>query len=115
MFGLRADEMQIMLGEDFGEAGVLRQEAVAGMHGIGARDLAGREQRGDVEIGVLRRRRPDADALVGEPHMHGVGVGGGMHRDGVDAELLARAQHAERDLAAIGYQDFVEHATSGGE
>ena len=110
VLGRRADEMQIVLGEDFGEAGVLRQEAVAGMHGVGAGDLAGGEQRGDVEIAVLRRRRADADALVGEPHMHGVGVGGGMHRDGRDAELLARAQDAQRDLAAIGDQDFVEHA-----
>ena len=41
--------------------------------------------------------------------MHGVGVGGGMHRDGRDAELLAGAQHPERDLAAIGDQDFIEH------
>ena len=41
--------------------------------------------------------------------MHGVGVGGGMHRDGGDAELLARAQDAQGDLAAIGYEDLVEH------
>src|SRR4051812_922935 len=39
-----------------------------------------------------------------------------MHRDGGDAELLARAQHAERDLAAIGYEDLVEHGVlSAGE
>ena len=82
MLGLGADEMQIVLGEDFGEAGIFRQEAVAGMHRVGAGDLAGREQRGNVEVAVLRRRRADADALVGEAHMHGVGVGGGMHRDG---------------------------------
>ena len=44
--------------------------------------------------------------------MHGVGIGGGMHRDGVDAELLARAQHAERDLAAIGYENLIEHRSA---
>ena len=113
VLGLGADEMQIVLGEDFGEAGVLRQEAVAGMHGVGAGDLAGREQRGNVEIAVLGRRRPDADALVGKAHMHGVGVGGGMHGDGRDAELLAGAQHAQGDLAAIGYEDLVEHGSKG--
>ena len=42
VLGLRADEMHVVLGEDFGEAGVLRQEAVAGMHRVGAGDLAGR-------------------------------------------------------------------------
>ena len=94
VLGLGSDELQIVVGEDFGEAGVLREEAVAGMHGIGAGDLAGCEQRGYVEIAVLRWRRADADALVGQPHMHGIGVRGGMHRDRRDAELLARPQDA---------------------
>jgi hypothetical protein len=79
------------------------------MHRVGAGDLAGGEQRRHVEIAVLRRRWADADALVGEPHMHGVGVGGGVHRDSRDAELLTGAQHPERDLAAVGDEDFVEH------
>ena len=109
MRGLGADEVDVVLFEDFGEARVLRQEAVAGMHGVGAGDLAGGEQRRDVEVAVARGRRADADALVGEPHMHGVGVGGRMHRDRRDAELLAGAQHAQRDLAAVGDQDLVEH------
>ena len=115
MFGLRPDEMQIVIGEDFGKAGVFRQKAVAGMHRVGAGDLAGRQQRRHVEIAVLGRRRADADALVGQPHMHGVGVGGGMHRDGRDAEFLARAQNPQCDLAAIGYQDLVEHVFLTGE
>ena len=110
---LRTDEVDAVLGEDFGEARVLRQEAVARMHRVGAGDLAGGEQRRNVEIAVARGRRADADALVGEPHMHGVGVGGRMHRDGRDAELLAGAQHPERDLAAVGDQDFVEHRGGG--
>ena len=41
--------------------------------------------------------------------MHRVGVGGRMDRDGRDAELLAGAQDAQRDLAAIGDQDLREH------
>ena len=53
VFGFRPDEMQIVLGEDFGEAGVFRKKAVAGMHRVGAGDLAGRQQRGHVEIAVL--------------------------------------------------------------
>src|SRR5262249_54571193 len=40
---------------------------------------------------------------------HGVGVGGRVHRDGLDAELFCGAQHAQRDLAAVGDQDLVEH------
>ena len=45
MFGPRADEVDLMLAKDFREPCVLGQEAVARMHGIGAGDLAGREQR----------------------------------------------------------------------
>ena len=99
-----------MLGENFGEARVLRQEAVARMHRVGAGDLAGREQRGNVEIAVPGGRRADADAFVGEPDVHGVGVGGRMHGNRRNAELLAGAQHPERDLAAICDQDLVEHS-----
>ncbi len=53
VFGFGADEMQIMLGQDLGEAGVFRQEAITGMHRVGTGDLASREQRGDVEIAVF--------------------------------------------------------------
>ncbi len=41
--------------------------------------------------------------------MHGVRIRGRVHGDGLDAELLAGAQHPQRDLAAIGNQDLVEH------
>jgi hypothetical protein len=91
--------MKVMLCrfEDFREARILGQEAVAGMNGVGARDLAGGEQRGDVEIAVARGRRADADALVGEAHMHGIGVGGGMRRDG----LMPSSLQARRMRRAI--------------
>ena len=42
--------------------------------------------------------------------MHGVGIGGGMDRHGGDAHLLAGAVDAKRDFAAIGDEDFFEHA-----
>ena len=54
VFGLRPDEVDAVLGEDFGEARILGQEAVARMHRVGAGDLAGGEQRGNVEIAVFR-------------------------------------------------------------
>ncbi len=41
--------------------------------------------------------------------MHGIGIGGGMDRDGGNAEFLAGAQHTQCDFAAIGYEDFVKH------
>jgi hypothetical protein len=76
---------------------------------VGAGDLAGGEDRGDVEVGVLGGRRADTDALVGEADMHGVAVGGRIDGDRLDAQFLARAQHAERDLAPVRDQNLVEH------
>ena len=109
VLGRRADEDDAVLLDDLGEVGVLRQEAVARMDGVGAGDLAGRQQGRDVEVALRRRRRADAHALVGEAHVHRVGVGGRVHRDGGDAQLPAGAQDAQRDLAAVGDQDLLEH------
>ena len=50
--------------------------------------------------------------FVGKAHMHGVGIGGGMDRDGLDAELLARAMDAQCDLAAVRDEDLLEHGYS---
>ena len=41
-----------------------------------------------------------------------VGVGGGVDRDGLDAQLPACARDPQRDLAAVGDQDLLEHAPS---
>ena len=108
VLGARADEGDVVGLEDFGEAGILGQESVAGMDGFRAGDLAGGEKLRDVEVGIARRRRPDADALVREADMHGVAVGRRVHRDGGDPEFLAGAKDAERDLAAVGDQDLAE-------
>ena len=110
MLGARTDEGDLMLFEDLGKAGILGEEAVARMHGVGAGDLAGRDDLRNVEIAVLRRRPADANALIGKPHMHCVGVGRGVHRDGGDAKLLAGTFDAKRDLSPVGDQDLVEHA-----
>ncbi len=109
VLGLRADEGDVVILEDFREARILRQEAVARMQRVRAGDLAGRQQRGNVEIGIARRRRADADGFVGEPHVHRIGVGGRIDRDRRDPQLLRRAKNAKRDFAAVGDQDLVEH------
>ncbi len=107
--------MQLVLGQDFRKARILGEKSVAGMHGVGTGDLASRKQRRNIQITVFGGRRADADAFVGEPHVHGIRIGGRMHRDRVDAQLLAGAQDAKRDLSPVGDQDFVEHhALKGG-
>ena len=72
--------------------------------------IARRRQDGrDIQIAVAGGGRPDADGLVGEPHMHRMRIGGRMHRDGLDPHFVAGAVDAQRDLAAIGDQHLFEH------
>ena len=44
--------------------------------------------------------------------MHRVGIGGRVHRDRLDAHLVAGAVDAQRDLAAVGDQQLLDrHGT----
>ena len=79
------------------------------MDRVGAGDLGGAEHRRHVQIAVGAARRTDADVLVGEPHVQRVLVGLRIDGDGLDAQLAAGADDAQRDLSAVGDQDFLEH------
>src|SRR5436305_2266689 len=110
MVGRGADKGKAVLLDRGGKIGVLGEKADAGMDRVGAGDRRRRQDRLDIEIAGARRRRADADRLVGEPHIHCPRVGGRMHRDGLDPQLVAGAMNAQRDLAAIGDQHLLEHA-----
>ena len=107
--GPRADELEAALLDAFGEVGVLGQEAVTRVDRDGVGDLGRADDRRHVEVTVARGRRADADGFVGEQHVLQVAVGRGVHGDGLDAELAAGAQDAQRDLAAVGDDDLFEH------
>ncbi len=68
----RADEGQAVRFDHLGEAGILRQEAVAGMDRVRAGDRRGRQDRRNIEVAVLvppavrcrRSHRPGAHASL---------------------------------------------------
>jgi hypothetical protein len=66
LVGRRTDELDARLGADLREAGILGEEAVAGVDGVGVGDLGRRHEVGDVEVGIGAGRTADADGLVGE-------------------------------------------------
>ncbi len=109
MFGGRADEDEAVLFHHFGEFRVLGQEADPRMDGVDAGDRRRRQDRGDVQVALAGRGRSNADRFVGQADVHGVRVGGGMHRDGADAHLAAGAVDAQGDLAAVGDENLFEH------
>ena len=79
------------------------------MDRVGAGDLGGADDRRHVQVAVEAPRRADADVLVGEAHVQRVLVGLRVDRDRLDAELAARADDAQRDLAAVRDQDLIEN------
>ena len=91
------------------EVRVLREEPVAGVDGLGAGLQGDREDGVLVEVAVRRARPADAVGLVGEGDVQRLGIGRGVHGNGLDAHLLAGANHADRDLAAVRNEDLVEH------
>jgi hypothetical protein len=105
----RPDERETARLDQIGEVGVLGEEAVAGVHGLGA-GLASRvEDRLGVEVAPRRGGRPDADRLVGVEHVPRVTVRFRVDGDALDPEPGERALDPTGDLAAIGDQYFLEH------
>jgi len=104
-----ADEADLAGFAHLGEVGRFGQEPVAGVDGVGVGDLRRGDDRADLEVRVDVLRRADADVLVGEADVQRVAVGGRVDRHRLDAELAAGPDDPQRDLAAIGDEDFPEH------
>ena len=64
----------------------------------------------DAQITFARRARADGVGFVGQADVEGFAVGFAENGDGSNAEFAASAQDAHGDFAAIGNQDFFEHA-----
>src|SRR5438105_10588613 len=111
----RSDEGQARLHAGLGEAPVLREEAVAGMHGVGAGFAGGGEDALDAEVRLARRRRPEQHRAIRVLHVGRVAVGLGIDGDGGEPERAAAAEDATRDLPAIGDEDGAEHAQGAAE
>ena len=90
--------------------GVLGEEPVAGMHRVAARGLGGGDDVRDQQVALRRRGRADAHRLVCELDVERVAVGGRVHGDRLDAELVQRADHAHGDLAPVRDEHSFEHA-----
>src|SRR5262249_19003110 len=111
-FGRRTDPRDARVHERAREVGVLGEEPVAGMDGVGARRPYRVEDRGRVQIALRRGLSPQRVGLVGVPDVLRIAVELGVHRNGRDAELAARAHHADRDLTSIRDQDLREQVVS---
>src|SRR5207237_243482 len=65
-----------------------------------------------VEVALGRGLAPQAEGLVGHPHVEGIAVQVRVDRDRRDAQLPAGAHDSYGDLAAVGDQELLEQGAS---
>ncbi len=106
--GAGADPGEARLDDGAREVGVLGEEAVAGVHRLGAGAHGDVDELGDVEVGVARRRAAERERLVGEANVGGVAVGVRVDGDGREPGVFTRADDANCDLSAVGDEHRVE-------
>ena len=109
LFGCRADEHHARVFTGGGERGVLAQQAVPRMHGLGAVP----HRRGDDtlrdQVALLHRGRADALGRIGQRHVRRVRVGLRVDRHRADAEPAQRADDPAGDLAPVGDENATKH------
>ncbi len=64
------------------------------------------------QIRIGRTRATDRPRLVSQPNVLRIAVSLRIHRDGMDAEAAAGADHPAGDLTTVGNQYALEHAVS---
>ncbi len=104
----RSDEGDALVLDRGRESRLLRQEPIAGMHGIGTGVPGRRDDRVRDQVALGRRRGSDASGEIGCPDMHRVPVRVAEHRHGLDAQLTASADDAQGDLAPVGDEQPTE-------
>ena len=106
----RPDEHDSRLRAGRCKTGIFGKEAIARVHGLGARRAARGDQFFAVKVRLGRRRRTDRHRFVGEFDVKRVAVGIGIDRDRRNSQALRGADDAAGDLTAIGDQHFREHS-----
>ena len=100
--GRRADPGHPRVDDRAGELGVLGEEAVARVHGVGAGSAGDREDLLDLQVGLRARLAAERVRLVGETGVKGVSVLVGVDGDRGDSGVPGGADDADGDLAAVG-------------
>jgi hypothetical protein len=81
------------------------------MYRVGATQQRRADDVGDVQVAALARPRAHADGFIGQHRGQRVAVRLRVRQHRQDAQLAAGADHPHRDLATIGDQDLLEHAS----
>ncbi len=104
----RPHEVNAGLGAGLREGRVFRQEAVAGMDGVGPAAARRLQDRLRVEVRLCGLRRADVVRLVRPPHVGRGAVRRAVDGDRVEALLVTGAQDPHGNLPTVGNENFVK-------
>ncbi len=107
--GRWADKCHSPFADRSGEVGVLAEEPVAGMHGLGSGSFDHAQYGLGVEVALGCALSAQSVGLVRQPDVEGIAVEFGVHRNGWDPHLLARPDDPNRNFSPIGDQDLRKH------
>ena len=93
----------------FREVRIFGQEAVSRVDGVYARFPDDVKDIRRVQVALLGRGGPYEIRLVGVAHVERVAIRLRVDGDGGDVHLTTGTNDAEGDLAAIGYEELLEH------
>ena len=110
-----ADEDHACVVHGLREVRVLGQEAVAGMDRVRAALLRDLEDAIDTQVALRGDSWAEQIGLVGEAHVQRGAIHVGVDGHRLVTELLAGADDAYGDLAAIGDQDLHGRRSKAGE
>src|SRR5947207_7797084 len=105
----RSDEHETGTCAGVCKRGVLGQEAITGMHGIGLRLSRRIDDPGNRQIALTGPRRPNRHRAIGGNDMRRPAVSVRVDSDAFDTELATGANDADGDLSAVCDQQTVDH------
>src|SRR4051812_4242569 len=79
------------------------------MNGLGVRHLCRADNRRYVQIALACGGGPDADGLIRELHVFGLGIGFRVHDYGPNPQFTTGSLNPKCYLAPVGDQDLPEH------
>ncbi|CAH0321111.1 hypothetical protein SRABI91_05436 [Rhodococcoides fascians] len=102
----RSDPDQTCIDDSLGEVGVLGEESVAGVDGVGS-GFGGRVQDFvDHQVRLRGGLSAECECFVGQADERCVGVGFGVHSDTGQPGISGRPDHPNRDLTTIGNKNL---------
>ena len=106
--GRRPDPRQPRLLDQPGEGGVLGEESVAGVDRLRSRAERGLDEHVAAQVALRGRSGADEVRLVRGANVRAPPVGLRVDPHTTDPELAERAEHPDRDLAAVGHEHLRE-------